>query len=134
MITEEMLPAMQGIMPSQLVTCNKEGVPNAAYVSQVFYVSPDEVALSFQFFNKTVRNVRENPKAVVKIDHPQKLASWKIEVEFDRSETEGDLYDEMEMQLEAIASMTGMSGIFKLQAADIYKVKSVTKMDHLVNK
>jgi hypothetical protein len=29
------------------------------------------------------------------------------------------------MKLEAIASMSGMSGIFKLQAADVYKVKSL---------
>jgi hypothetical protein len=33
----------------------------------------------------------------------------------------------MDMQIEAIASMTGMKGIFKLKAADIYRVISVTK-------
>ena len=31
----------------------------------------------------------------------------------------------MDMKLEAIASMSGMSGIFKLMAADVYKVKSL---------
>jgi hypothetical protein len=33
----------------------------------------------------------------------------------------------MEMQLEAIASLTGMSEVFKLRGADIYKVLSITK-------
>jgi hypothetical protein len=33
----------------------------------------------------------------------------------------------MDMQIEAIASMTGMKGIFKLRAADIFKVLSVTR-------
>jgi hypothetical protein len=31
----------------------------------------------------------------------------------------------MDMKLEAIASMSGMSGIFNLKAADVYKVKSL---------
>jgi uncharacterized protein len=128
MITQEMLPAMQGLVPSSIVTCNKAGEPNATAISQVFYVDETHVALSFQFFNKTIRNVRENPKAFVTILHPASLVSWGMQVEFERSETEGDIFDQMDMQLEAIASMTGMAGVFKLQAADIYRVKSVEKV------
>jgi hypothetical protein len=36
----------------------------------------------------------------------------------------------MDMQIEAIASMTGMSGVFKLRAADIYRVTSVEKIEY----
>ena len=127
MVTEEMTPAMQGVIPSTIVTCSKNGIPNTTIISQVFYVDAEHVALSFQFFNKTIRNVRENPKAVVRIYSPENYDSWDLDIEYDHSETEGDIFDQMDMQLEAIASMTGMSDVFKLHAADIYKVKSVKK-------
>ena len=130
MITPDMHPAMQGVFPSVIVTCNKAGEPNTTTISQVFFVDETHVALSFQFFNKTIRNVRENPKATVQIMCPQTLLAWSLEVEFDHSETEGELFEQMDMQLEAIASMSGMSGIFKLQGADVYRVKSVQTISY----
>ena len=127
MITEEMKPAMQGMVPSTIVTCGLNGIPNTTVISQVYYVDELHIALSFQFFNKTIRNVRENPNAVVTIISPMNADNWSLDIEYIRSETDGALFETMDMQLEAIASMTGMSGIFKLKAADIYRVKSVQK-------
>ncbi len=128
MITPDMQPALQGLVPSVIVTCNAQGEPNTTIISQVFYVDETHVALSFQFFNKTVKNIRENPKAAVEIINPMDFSMWDLEIEFERSEREGNIFDQMDMQLEAIASMSGMTGIFKLHAADIYKVKSVKKL------
>jgi hypothetical protein len=34
----------------------------------------------------------------------------------------------MDMQLEAVASMTGMTGVFKLKGADIYEVRSIQRI------
>jgi uncharacterized protein len=133
MITQEMIPAMQGVVPSSLATCSASGVPNVAVISQAYYVNETHVALSFQFFNKTIKNVRENPHASLQIIHPGNFDMWVMDIEYDRSETEGPLFDQMDMQLEAIASMSGMADIFKLRAADIYKVKSVTKVPHSSN-
>jgi hypothetical protein len=86
------------------------------------------VALSFQFFNKTIRNVRENPRAWAGMTDYIGQADWTLELAFERSETEGSIFDAMDMQIEAIASATGMSGIFKLRAADIYRVCAVEKL------
>jgi hypothetical protein len=35
----------------------------------------------------------------------------------------------MDIQIEAIASATGMSGVFKLRAADVYEILSVQRID-----
>ncbi|OGK77488.1 MAG: pyridoxamine 5-phosphate oxidase [Candidatus Rokubacteria bacterium GWA2_70_23] len=127
LLPEEIKPAMQGVIPSDVVTCARDGTPNTTAISQVYYVDADHVALSHQFFNKTVRNVRENPRAAVWLISPKTFDSWDLEVEFERSETSGPVFETMDMQVEAIASMVGMKGIFKLRAADIYRVISVTK-------
>ena len=125
LITDEHLPALQGLIPSQLTTCSKSGEPNTTVISQVWYVDEDHVALSYQFFNKTRKNIQENPYAVTTIINPHDIMMYTLDIMYDHSETEGELFEEMDMKLEAIASMSGMSGIFKLRAADIYKVKSI---------
>ena len=126
-LPDEIKAAMQGVIPSHVVTCSADGTPNASAISQVYYVDEDRVALSHQFFNKTKRNVQENPKAAVWLIHPESFDTWDLELEFDHSETSGPIFDAMDMQIEAIASMVGMKGIFKLRAADIFRVVSVTK-------
>ena len=57
MINEEHLPALQGMFPSWITTASSEGEPNTTVISQIWYVSATEVALSFQFFNKTKKNI-----------------------------------------------------------------------------
>jgi uncharacterized protein len=126
-LPDEIKAAMQGVIPSHVVTCARDGTPNATAISQVYYVDPEHVALSHQFFNKTVRNVRENPRALVWVMSPRTFDTWDLEVEFDHAETSGPIFDVLDMQIEAIASIVGLKGIFKLRSADIYRVVSATK-------
>ena len=126
-LPDEIKPAMQGVIPSHVVTCSADGTPNASVISQVYYVDADHVALSHQFFNKTKRNIEENPQATVWLIHPETFETWDLELAFDHSETSGPIFDAMSMQIEAIASIVGMKGIFKLRAADIFRVVSVAK-------
>jgi predicted pyridoxine 5'-phosphate oxidase superfamily flavin-nucleotide-binding protein len=127
MLPDEIKPSLQGAVPACICTCSLDGAPNATVISQVYYVDPDHVAISYQFFNKTVRNIRENPRASVIVMDPRDCAHWTLQVEFAREEKSGPLFDQMEMQLEAIASAQGMGDLFKLQAAQVYRVSSVAK-------
>ena len=129
-LPEEIRPVLDNGIPAVMVTCSASGVPNTTIISQVYHVDETHVALSFQFFNKTIRNVRENPRANVTVQDIPGFRLWILELEFERSETEGPIFDTMDMQIEAIASATGMSGIFKLRAADIYRVLSVEKQPY----
>jgi hypothetical protein len=122
---ETLAACFQGLIPATLYTCSADGVPNAAYLSHVEYIDPTHVALSFQFFNKSRRNVAENPAALVRVVDPDTQQGWELRVRLERSETTGPIFERMALRIEAIASYCGMKGIFALRAADIYEVLSV---------
>jgi hypothetical protein len=124
---ESLATCFQGVLPAQLFTCSSDGIPNAAYLSHVEYVDPSHVALSFQFFNKSRRNIAENPKALVSVIDPDTGQGWQLRLRYVRSETDGALFDRMALRIEAIASYCGLKGIFKLRAADVYEVRSIER-------
>jgi hypothetical protein len=122
---ESLATCFQGLLPAQLFTCSRDGVPNAAYLSHVDYVDPTHVALSFQFFNKSRRNIAENPHALIIVIDPDTGQGWQLRLRYVRSDTSGPLFDRMALRIEAIASYSGLKGIFKLRAADIYEVRDI---------
>jgi hypothetical protein len=122
---ESLASCFQGILPAHLFTCSSDGLPNAAYLSHVDYVDPHHVALSFQFFNKSRRNIAENPNALVLVTDPDTGQGWQLRLRYVRSETSGPLFDRMALRIEAIASYCGLKGIFKLRAADVYEVQAI---------
>lgn len=126
-IPDELQPALQGAFPSNISTCSLEGEPNIAFITETFFVDESHIALSRQFFNKTIRNMLENPKIQILVIHPVTGEDWRLTAEFVRSETEGDLFDAMSMQLEAIASQEGMEGVYHLLSADICEIVSVER-------
>jgi predicted pyridoxine 5'-phosphate oxidase superfamily flavin-nucleotide-binding protein len=121
-------PCLEGAVPAVIATCARDGTPNVSYVSEVHYVDPDHVALSFQFFSKTRQNVLENPRATLVVVHPETATQYKLAVHYLRTEDAGPLFECMRAKLAGIASHAGMTGVFKLRGADIYRVEAVAEV------
>jgi adenylate cyclase len=117
-----------GIAPSAIATASADGAPNITFLSHVYYVDAKHVALSCQFFNKTRQNIAENPFASVQLHDPVTLDTVFLELEYQRSETSGALFETMRARLAAIAAHSGMLGVFKLISADVYRVLEVRRV------
>ena len=126
---EDLWPCLQGMIPAALSTCSQDGTPNVTFISQIYYVDDGHIAISHQFFNKTHKNVRENPLACAMMLDPRTLQAYRLQLRFDHSESEGPLFDSMSLQLQAIASYSGMTGVFRLLASDVYEVLNIEHVD-----
>ena len=126
---EDLWPCLQGMIPAALSTCASDGTPNITFISQIYYVDSTHIAISHQFFNKTHRNVRENPLACAMMLDPRTLQAYRLQLRFEHSEASGPLFDSMSLQLQAIASHTGMTDVFRLRAADVYKVLHIERVE-----
>src|SRR5436190_6179100 len=119
---ESIMPCFQGVIPSWVTTCSADGVPNGSIVSIVHYVDSERVGVTRQFMNKSRINLDENPQAQVIVVSPSNGDQFALDLHYLRTESEGAIFDAVETNLDAIASMTGMTGVFRLRGVDIHGV------------
>ncbi|NML77008.1 GAF domain-containing protein [Rhizobium sp. S-51] len=115
--------AFEGVIPSVIATTDSEGMPNASYLSHVYYIDDGHVALSNQFFSKTAVNVAANGLATVMVVDGHSGQQYILDLTYDRSETAGETFDRVAGHLEVMSVEQGMGGIMKLRALDIYRVE-----------
>lgn len=113
---------MEGVMPAVIATVGSDGTPNVTYLSKVCFVDSEHVGLSNQFFSKTVQNVRQNPRAQLTLLRPATGQQLRLDVTYVRSETAGELFEQVRADIDAIASLTGMQAVFRLRSVDVYRV------------
>ena len=120
---------LDGAIPSGIATCDAEGTPNVAFISQVRYLDPQHIAISYQFFNKTRKNILHNFRATLDVADPQTAERYHLTIQYLRTETEGPLFEAMKAHLAGIASHTGMGNVFKLLGADVFRVLNVVQVE-----
>jgi hypothetical protein len=119
---------LDGAVPAYVATCAPDGVPNITAISQVQYVDGEHVALSYQFFNKTRRNLLANPVLRLMVVHPRTGAQYRLTLRYLRTETEGPLFEAMKAKLAGIASHEGMAGVFRLQGSDLCRILEIERV------
>jgi adenylate cyclase len=121
----EIAACFEGVIPAEIATASADGVPNVTHLSRVHMIDDERVALSNQFFSKTTRNLAENPNACVVVIDPNTYASYRMMLVYERTERRGPVFERLRRDIDAIAAITGMAGIFMLRSADIYRVLEI---------
>jgi adenylate cyclase len=115
----------EGAVPAVIVTADTDGMPNVTYLSRVRLVDDERVALSNQFFSKTARNLAENPRASVIIINPLTYDQYRLALVYERTDRRGPIFERLREDVDALAAVVGMQDVFKLRAADIYRVNEI---------
>ncbi len=115
----------EGAMPAVIATAAADGTPNVTYLSKVRMVDDEHIALSNQFFSKTSRNLAENPFAAILLIDPAGYDEYRLDVAYERTDRRGPMFDQLREDVEAVAAMHGMQDVFRLRAADIYRVVAI---------
>jgi len=117
--------ALGGYVPSVLATSSASGIPNVTYVSKVLMVDDQRVALSNQFLSKSARNIAENPHVSLLVVDGDSHDEYRLTLAYERTERRGPVFDQLAKDVDLIASMAGMTDVFRLQAADIYRCTDI---------
>ena len=109
--------SFEGVIPSVIATTDAEGLPNISYLSHVHLVDDNHVALSNQFLSKTAINVAANGLATVMVIDGLTGAQHILDLTFERSETEGPLFDRLSAHLSILEQ--GMADDLTVGGADL---------------
>ena len=129
---ESIASCFEGVVPSTICSCDPEGRPNLTFLSIVHRMDAEHVGLSYQFFNKTRKNIMVNPRVQVVVVSPETSQQFRLDLHYERTDTEGAAFDRMKGRLAAVASQTGMSQVFHLLGVDVYRVLDCRPMNDKV--
>jgi len=119
---------MEGVIPPVLCTASVDRIPNVSYLSLCEYVDPLHIALSYQFFNRSRENVLATRRASLTLDDPYTGGGVVMQLEYQRTDTEGPVFERLRAKLMGVASHVGMDKVFHLRGADIYQVLEMRRV------
>ena len=118
----------EGAIPAVIATASADGVPNVTYLSKVRMVDDERVALSNQFFSKTAQNLVENPRADILLIDPRSYDQYRLRLRYERTDRRGPVFDRLRVDVDVAAALEGMQDVYKLRAADIYRVIDIQRV------
>lgn len=120
---------LEGVIPPAMCSVGADGMPHVNYLSHAEYIDDDHVALTYQFLNRARANVLATGRVALCVEDPITGVSVQLQLRYQRTDTEGPVFERLRAKLAGIAAQTGMEKVFHLRGADVYFVESLRKLD-----
>ena len=122
---DQLSACFEGVIPSVVATTAADGTPNVSYLSHVVKVDDCRLALSNQFFAKTAANVRANRAAALLLVCPRSGDQYLLDIAWEKQLDHGPIFDHIDRALRAAIAQTGMAGVMRLRAVDVFRVEDI---------
>lgn len=122
---DDLRRCIEGRIPPVLATADRAGEPNVVFLSAVYVVDVERIALSNQFMGKSATNLVENPRASLILTDPRSGDEYRLQLAYERTERRGPTFERLRAEVDDIAASTGQVGVFRLKSADIYRVVEI---------
>ena len=120
-LNTEMQELFKGTKYFAIATASKAGDPNVVPIGMAFLMDPETVWIGNQFFDRTLRNLKENPKLSFSA---LSQSGTPIQIKCDAEiETSGKDYDEAVRIAHAKKETYPAKSLIKLRVKEIYSVK-----------
>ena len=125
-LTPEILEQMKKQKVYSLATASKDGVPNVVPVGMLIPQEDGSVWIIDNYFDKTLANMQENPKAAFYVWNPDCTESWQIKGSL-QIEDSGPDYEAAAIYAHMIKETFPAKHLVKMNVEEIYYV---TPGDH----
>jgi adenylate cyclase len=125
---ESIRDCLRAGLPSPMATCSPDGTPHISYILRVQYLDRERIATSRQAFNRALVHLDASPFSQAFIVRPGTAEEFRLDLRYLHTATEGEEFEGMRANLDAIASHTGMGPGFRLRGLDVHRVLRCTRV------
>lgn len=126
-LSKQIKIALEGVLPSYIITVSKNGLLTNTSLSQVCYVDERHIALPVQTIIKACKNVQEVPDIFAEVVDPETLRNWNLKLKYLSTVEQGPIFEKMGVKLAKLFSLVEMEDLFHLKGAEIYEVIAVSE-------
>jgi hypothetical protein len=121
-LTAEMKEAVQKMKVFPVATAAKDGTPNVVPIGVVELVSDDTIWITDNFMNKSLDNLKANPKIAIYIWGPEIKGCFQIKGHV-TIKTSGKEYDEMKVKLNKKNPALPARSLLIVKITDVFECK-----------